>query len=335
MKIVITGGTGFIGLRLARRLLARGTLTGPAGRPEPIDTITLFDAAVPPQRPADLLDGTRPDSIQILSGDIADAATVTRLIDRDDIGVFHLASVLSGGGEQDFDRALRVNLTGGLHLFEALRARACCPRLVFASSIAVFGGHRMAPVVGDDAKQMPQTTYGMTKACCELLINDYSRKGFLDGRSARLPTVIIRPGRPNAAASSFVSGVFREPLNGIDCALPVEPETVMPLLGYRAIVDGLIALYEADGDAIGDDRAVSLPSLTVSVQEMIDALHRVAGDRPLGSVTVAPDPFIQQIVAGWPLDHAYDRAHALGLPRENSLDEIVRYYIDDYVNGQG
>ena len=333
MKVVITGGTGFIGLRLARSILARNALTGPDGAPHEVDELLLFDQVVPPERP-DGLDGR----VRIEAGDIADAATVRGLIDRDDIAVFHLASVVSGGGEKDFDLAMRVNLDGGRHLLEALRARAGRPRLVFASSLAVFGGAAMPARVGDSTKQTPQTTYGMTKAIGELLINDYTRKGFLDGRAARLPTVIIRPGRPNAAASSFVSGVFREPLNGEDFALPVKPETVMPLLGYRAIVAGIEALHELPGEALGDDRAVSLPALNVTVQDMIEALYRVAGQRvaggqALGKISVAPDPFIEAIVAGWPQACGHDRAAALGLPREATLDEIVAYYIEDYLDG--
>ncbi len=327
MKVVITGGTGFIGRRLAADLLARGNLTGPSGRSEPIDELVLFDAVTPTERAPEW-----DERVKVISGDISDRETVSSLVDRDDISVFHLASVVSGGGEKDFDLAIRVNLTGGLNVFEALRARAGQPRLVFASSIAVFGGSAMADVVGDHAKQTPQTTYGMTKAACELLINDYTRKGFFDGRSARLPTVIIRPGKPNAAASSFVSSVFREPLNGQPCILPVGPEAVMPLLGYRAIVGGFVALHEADGDAIGDDRAVSLPSLTVTVGDMIAALKRVAGDRPLGPIAIEPDPFIEKIVATWPLDASYRRATALGLPRESDLDEIVAAYIEDYLD---
>ncbi len=326
MKVVITGGTGFIGRRLAAKILELGRLAGPKGEPQEIDSLVLFDHQ-PPALP--LEDDAR---LSLVTGDIADRGLIGKLIDRDDISVFHLASVVSGGGEKDFDLAMRVNLDGGLAILEACRARRATPRLVFASSIAVFGGSAMPKSVGDTTKQTPQTTYGITKSICELLINDYSRKGYLDGRSARLPTVIIRPGKPNLAASSFVSGVFREPLAGIDFTLPVKPETVMPLLGYRAIVDGILRLHELPGEALGDDRAVSLPALNVSVAEMIEALHRVAGNRNLGAITVEPDPFIEAICAGWPQASHFERATALGLPKEESLDEIVRYYIEDYVN---
>ena len=326
MKVVVTGGAGFIGRRLARRLLEPGGLQGLSGSREEIDELVLFD-----QAGGAWLEG--PDGrVRLVTGDIGDRRTVFDLIDRDDISVFHLASVVSGGGEKDFDLALRVNLTGGLNVFEACRARGGRPRLVFASSIATFGGAAMPPCVGDLTKQTPQTTYGMTKAACELLVNDYSRKGFLDGRSARLPTVIVRPGKPNAAASGFVSGVFREPLAGIDFVLPVKTETVMPLLGYRAVVEGLVRLHELPAERIGDDRAVSLPCLTVTVREMIEALQRVAGDRRLGRITVAPDPFIEAICAGWPRNARFERALALGLPKEETLDEIVAYYIADYLD---
>ena len=326
MKVVITGGTGFIGQRLGEALLQRGSLTAPDGGEASIDELLLFDMVAPSLRPA-----WADERVEIRAGDISDASQVSALIDRDDISVFHLASVVSGGGEKDFDLALRVNLTGGLNVFEACRARSGLPRVVFASSIAVFGGAGMAPVVGDHAKQTPQTTYGATKAICELLVNDYTRKGFFDGRSARLPTVIVRPGKPNAAASSFVSGLFREPLNGETCRIPVSEDTVMPVLGYRSIVGGFIALHEAEGAALGDDRAVSLPSFTVTVRDMIDALHRVAKDRNLGEIVFEPDPFIQAICEGWPKDASYERATRLGLPRDASLEAIVENYIEDYL----
>ena len=325
MKVVITGGTGFLGARLARRILDRRTLIGLDGTQTQVDEMVLFDVSAPSSLPMDL-DG----EVRVITGDISDKATVDALIDCDDISVFHLASVVSGGGEKDFDMAIRVNLTGGLNVFEALRARASKPRLVFASSIAVFGGQHMPSVVGDHGKQTPQTTYGATKAACELLLNDYTRKGFLDGRSARLPTVIIRPGKPNAAASSFASGVFREPLKGEDYVLPVNLDTVMPVLGYRNIVDGIVALHDLPGENLGDDRAVSLPSMDVTVADMFAALKRVAHNRKLGEITVKPDPFVEAIVGSWPVATDDSRALALGLKKDQSLDDVVRHYIEDY-----
>ena len=191
---------------------------------------------------------------------------------------------------------MRVVITGGTGFLGIRLAK----RLVFASSIAVFGGSAMPDTVGHATRQTPQTTYGITKAILELLINDYTRKGFLDGRSARLPTAIIRPGKPNAAASGFASGVFREPLAGVDFVLPGPPETVMVVLGDRAIVDGLILLHEVDGAELGDDLSLGLPGHRVTAQEMIDALHRTAGSRALGNITVDPDPFITSICETWP-----------------------------------
>jgi len=224
-----------------------------------------------------------------------------------------------------------VNLDGGRNVFEALRALEGSARLVVASSIAVFGGSAMPSIVGDNTKQMPQTTYGVTKAIYELLVNDYTRKGYFDGRSARLPTVIIRPGKPNAAASSFVSGVFREPLNGENFALPVPDNTPMPLLGYRSIVEGFITLHEMDGKDLGDDRALSFPSHTVTAGDMIEAVQRVSADRNLGKITIEPDPFIVNICKTWPLDAEFARAKALGMPSDSGLDEIIRDYIEDYL----
>lgn len=326
MKIVITGGAGFIGIMLARRLLREAEIAGPDGKPTKIDEIELFDMTVPAERPSGL-----DDRVKFTAGEITDKAAIQRLVNRKDIGIFHLASVVSGGGELDFDLAMRVNLAAHLDLLEAARALGSTPRVVFASSIAVFGGSAMPKTVGDTVKQTPQTTYGMTKAIGELLINDYTRKGFIDGRAARLPTVIIRPGKPNAAASSFASGVFREPLNGVDCVLPVGEETVMPVAGYRTIVEGFLKLYQADGKTLGDDRAISLPAIDVSVAEMIAALKRVAGNRHLGEIRVERDPRIEKIVATWPVKSSFDRALALGLPRDADLDSVIRAYIADFL----
>ncbi len=325
MQVVITGGAGFIGRALARRLLARGRLTAPSGREAEIDSLVLFDAAAPEEALAGL-DGRA----RLASGDVADRDTVFGLIGRDDVSIFHLASVVSAGAEADFDLALRVNLDGTLNVLDAARARAGRPRLLFASSIAVFGGEAMPESVSDTTKETPDTTYGMTKAASELLVNDYSRKGFLDGRSARLPTVIVRPGRPNLAASSFASGVIREPLNGEECVLPVGRGTRMPVAGHRTVVDGMIALHEADEEALGRDRAVNLPSLSVTVEEMIAALERVAAGRALGPIRDAPDPRIEAIVRTWPGASEWSRATALGMKRDRDIDSIIRAYIEDF-----
>jgi nucleoside-diphosphate-sugar epimerase len=311
MKIVITGGTGFIGLNLARAIVRRGTLTGPSGQQEEVDSILLFDQIVPETLPAGL-----DERVTMQAGDISDRATVFGLVDRDDISVFHLASVVSGGGEKDFDLAMRVNLDGGRHVFEAARARKGLPRVLFASSVAVFGG-----------------SAGMTKTIGELMVNDYTRKGFFDGRSVRLPTIFIRPGKPNAAASSFCSGVFREPLNGEECILPVKADVQMALLGYRNAVKGFVGMHEADGAAIGDDRAVALPCHTYTVAEMIEGVKRVAAANniELGPITVRPDPVIEAIVAGWATHSEAPRAEALGLPNDESLDRVIQDFIDDFM----
>ncbi len=328
MKVLITGGTGFIGSQLAKRILALGQLTNSAGKVEPVDEMVLFDVAMP-AKPIPGLDDKR---ITIKAGDIADQKTIAGLVDRADISVFHLASIVSGEGEQNFDLAMKVNLDGHLHLLEALRAKQSKPKIVFASSVAVFGGPTMPKTVTDATKQTPQTTYGMTKAMGEQLINDYTRKGFVDGRSARLPTVIVRPGKPNKAASSWASGVVREPLNGVDCILPVPLSTEHPVAGYRTVVEGFVKLHEASSEAIGPDRAFNLPSMAVTVAQVVDALKRVAGNRHLGAITVEEDPFIMKIVAGWPTSTDGSRAVALGLPKDASLDTIIKGYIEDFLD---
>lgn len=300
MKVVVTGGAGFLGRLLIERLRRVGSLAG-----DEITDIVSFDV---------------PD-------DITDPEAVRVAIAGDRVSVFHLASVVSGAGERDFDLAMRVNVTGLLNVIDACRALPRPPRLVFTSSIAVFGGG----AAGDTAKQLPSTTYGVTKTMGELLVNDATRRGFVDGRSARLPHVVIRPGPPNAAASGFASAVFREPLAGVDYALPVSLDTVMPVLGVRSVVAGIAALHDVDGEALGTDRAVGLPAIPVTVADMLESLQRVAGDRPLGTVTYAPDPFIQSIIDGWPASIDATRAIALGLPTNSSLDEIVEEYISDFV----
>jgi len=327
MRVLITGGGGFLGRTLARRLLERGSLTGVTGQAEPIDSLVLFDVAHPP-------DGVAAPRVERVTGDVADSRLLGSIIDRDDVSVFHLASMVSAGCEADFDGALDVNLGGTRAVLQACRDRSSKPRLVFTSSIAAFGGEAVAGVVSDTTKLTPETTYGMTKAIGELLINDYTRKGFLDGRSARLPTVVVRPGRPNAAASSWVSGIFREPLAGEEAIVPVDPTIKVPISGYRTVVDNLIRLHEADGQALGSDRGLNLPSIAVTAEEMLAGL-RAAADRPLGPVTFREDPLIVRIFAGWAQEASWDRARALGLAVDDGIEPIVKAYIEDFLQPAG
>lgn len=329
MKVIITGGGGFLGSQLAQRLLERGAITGPSGAAEEIREIVLLDAIF--HRLA-----TDPRVRQI-TGDISDRDTVFSVVGSDAAtAIFHLASMVSGECEERFDDALRVNLDGGRNVFEAARAAAGRPRVIFASSIASFGGEAMQNPNTDRTKLTPQTTYGMTKAICELLINDHSRKGHFDGRSARLPTVIIRPGKPNAAASSWASGMFREPLNGETCLLPVRRDQCHPMTGYRTVIESLIALHEVPAERLSDDRAIGLPAHRITPQLAESVTREIAQERrlKLGPIVDAFDARIQGIVDNWPVAVDGARAIVLGLPHPPPLKEIVEQYLDDFGTGK-
>jgi len=325
MKVIITGGGGFLGSQLCQKLLQRGQLTGPSGSAESIDEIVLLDAIF-----ARLATNAR---VRQVSGDISNRAVVLSAIGSDPaVSIFHLASMVSGECEERFDDALRVNLDGGRNVFEAARAVPGKPRVVFASSIACFGGEAMQDPNTDRTKLTPQTTYGMTKAICELMVNDYSRKGFFDGRSVRLPTVIVRPGKPNAAASSWASGMFREPLNGETCLLPIRRDQCHPMTGYRTVTDSLIALHEVPPTQFRDDRAIGLPAHRVTPQLAAAVIEEVARERGLnlGSIVDAFDARIQGIVDNWPVAVEGTRALDLGLPQPPPLKQIVEEYLEDF-----
>ena len=329
MKIVITGGGGFLGSMLCASLLQRGTLTGPSGESEPIERIVLFDGVF--HRASD------DPRVTQFTGDISNRDAVFAAVGAQaEVSIFHLASMVSGECEQRFDDALRVNLDGGRNVFEAARAAAGRPRVVFASSIACFGGDPMPESFSDQSKRLPQTTYGMTKVIGELLVNDYTRKGFFDGRSARLPTVIIRPGKPNAAASSWASGMFREPLAGEDCLLPVHRHQRHPMTGYRTVIESLILLHELSGERLGCDRAVGLPAHQVTPQLAEATVAQVAQQRGLqiGRLVDAFDERIQTIVDGWATAIDGRRAVSLGLPQPPELAQIVRQYLEDFAPPQ-
>jgi D-erythronate 2-dehydrogenase len=323
MRVMVTGGAGFVGARLSRALLARGQLGG-----RPIDELVIADQIAPP---ADLAGDAR---VAARVGPLM--AQCAALANESFDSVFHLASAVSGECELDFDLGLRSNLDTTRALLDALRARVQAghapARLVFSSSVAVFGPDPSAPWpdrVGDTTLPAPQTSYGMHKLVCEHLIADWTRKGYVDGRSARLMTVTVRPGRPNGAASSFFSGIIREPLAGEEAICPVSPEVSHPVSSPQRTVDGLIAVHEASRDALGGRLALNLPALNVTVQQMLDALEAVAGPAVRARVRFERDERIAGIVSQWPRGATGDRAASLGLQPETDFQDIVRQYIAD------
>ncbi|GGD83977.1 D-erythronate dehydrogenase [Caballeronia grimmiae] len=318
MKILITGGAGFLGQRLARRLLDRGELNG-----KPISELVLLDVA----RPADarLLADSR---VRAETGDISDRAVLERHVDASTEAIFHLAAIVSGQAEADFDLGMKINLDASRALLEVCRASGHVPRVVFTSSVAVYGG-TLPAIVRDDTALNPQSSYGTQKAIAELLLCDYARRGFVDGRVLRLPTISVRPGKPNAAASSFASGIIREPLNGERSICPVDGGTRLWLLSPRSAIEALIAGCELDRAALGDRPVVNLPGLSVSVDEMVAALREVAGDEAVARIDWQRDERIEKIVGSWPGAWDTSRAEALGLSGDGSFVEVVRGYIGE------
>jgi D-erythronate 2-dehydrogenase len=321
MRIVITGGCGFLGRRLALLLLERGSSLGS------IDELVLFDNA-----PSALPLPSDP-RLKIVTGDIADRETVTKMLMPGTAAVFHLAAVVSGQAEADIDLGYRVNLDGTRTVLEACRALGTCPRLVFASSLAVYGGE-LPPSVGDDTPLRPQTSYGTQKAIGELLVGDYSRKGFVDGRALRLPTVVVRPGLPNRAASTFASSIIREPLAGKEAVCPVSPDLVMALASPRRVVAALHRAHELPGEALGANRSLQLPGFSVSVGEMVEAVRRAGGPEAHGRIRWQHDPQIEAIVASWPQVLAAPRATALGFTADADINEAVLAFIEDDLETQ-
>lgn len=320
MKVLITGGAGFLGQRLTRKLLATGSLKNAAGRDEKIDRLLLLDVV-----PAPASDDPR---VEILTGDVLDPDLMKRAIDAETASIFHLAAVVSSQAEADFELGMRVNLDALLRVLERCRYLGHRPKVVFTSSVAVFGGD-LPDVVQDDTAPNPQSSYGAQKAIGDILLFDYSRKGFIDGRGLRLPTISVRPGKPNKAASSFASGIIREPLNSEPAICPVTAETRLWLLSPRQVVECLIHGHDLDANVLGNRRIVNLPGVSVSVGEMIDTLGRVAGPDPVERISWQPDAVIQRIVGSWPKCWDSSRARALGFSGDTDFASIIRAYIAD------
>ena len=316
MRILVLGGAGMVGRRLIDALVAKGELGGKA-----IESILAFDVV-------EAEFGAGP--VVSRAGDAADAATIGSLVsERPDV-IFHLAAIVSGEAEADFDKGYRINLDGMVHLLQAIRAQGedYRPRLVFTSSIAVFGAPFEDPI-SDTFVSAPLTSYGTQKAVCELLLADYSRKGFVDGVGIRLPTIVVRPGKPNKAASGFFSGIIREPLAGLEAILPVADDVRHWVASPAAAVGFLLHAATLDTGVLGDRRSLTMPGLSVTVGEMIETLRDIAGDETVALIRREPDPTVAKIVEGWPRDFSAQRAVAAGFVADADFAAIVRAHIAD------
>jgi nucleoside-diphosphate-sugar epimerase len=321
MRILITGAAGMVGRKLTQRLARDRVLAG-----KPILALDLHDIVAPDKS---AIEGI---SVATHTGDLAVSGAAAALVSARPDVVFHLAGIVSGEAEANFDLGYRVNLDGTRMLFDALREAAYNPRVVFTSSIAVFGAP-FPDVIPDEFHPTPLTSYGTQKLIGEALLADYTRRGFFDGIGIRLPTICVRPGKPNKAASGFFSGIIREPLNGISAALPVPRSVVHTHASPRSAVNFLMHAAEIDGARVGPRRNLTMPGVGVSVGEQIEALRRIAGDKVAGLIREEPDPVVWSIVQNWPTRFAASRARELGFVAEESFDDIIRAYVEDELGG--
>lgn len=321
MNILILGAAGMLGRKLTQALIAQGMLLG-----RPITGLVLADMFAPD---APAFGGT----VECITADLSQPGMATRLIASRPEVIVHLAAVVSGEAEADFEKGYLVNMDGTRALFEAIRLTpGYCPKVVFTSSIAVFGDP-LPDRIGDDQCLTPLTSYGTQKAIGELLLADYSRRGFLDGIGIRLPTISIRPGKPNKAASGFFSSILREPLLGMEAVLPVADTVRHWFASPRAAVEFIVQAAELDTARLGSRRTLTMPGLEATVSDQIAALRRVAGDAAVALIRHEPDPAVAAIIAGWPQSFDAARALALGFRAEPSFDAIIRTHIDDELHG--
>jgi len=322
MRILVIGGAGMVGRKLIERLARDGRLGG-----TPISALVAHDVVAPARIEA-------PFPIQARVSDLSVPGEAGALVaDRPDV-IFHLAAIVSGEAEVEFEKGYRINLEGTQFLFDAVRALPdYTPRLVFTSSIAVFGAP-FPDAIGDEFFSTPLTSYGTQKAICELLLADYSRRGMFDGVGIRLPTICVRPGKPNKAASGFFSGIIREPLAGQDAVLPVSEDVMHWHASPRSAVGFLLHAALLDTAPLGARRTLTMPGIAVTVGEQIEALRRIAGDRAVARIHQVRDPVIEGIVAGWPRKFDAARALALGFTADASFDDIIRIHIADELGGK-
>jgi nucleoside-diphosphate-sugar epimerase len=326
-NVVVTGGAGFLGSRLARELLAAGSLALAGSEVRPLSRVTIIDRSPPA---SDLAADERVAAVRGDVGDLLDdACSGRRVLGEADV-IFHLAAAVSGECEADFDLGMRANLRATGSLLAACRALGTSPVVVFASSLAVFGDsgdHRLPAVVDDQTAPNPQSSYGVQKVIGEQLLADYTRKGFLRGRAVRLATVSVRPGEPNAAASGFLSGIIREPLAGQRAACPVGAPTEVALISPVRAVEGLLRAATASDESWGGRSAVTLPALTVTVADMVAALEQAAGREASALIDWVHDPAVARLVMSWPARIRAERAEGLGLAPDPDFGSIIRTYL--------
>jgi len=316
MRILILGGGGFLGRRLAKELIENGGLAqGELVR------LTMVDIAFAEDRLHD-------SRLEYIRADFSDEANITNILQQQPDVIFHLAAIVSGEAEKNLELGMKINFHASLQILELCRKLVIHPRIVFASSCAVFGGD-VSRVITDETAPKPRSSYGTQKAMVELLMNDYSRRGFVDARSIRLPTIAIRPGKANAATSSFVSSIIREPLQGKKASYPVPPETPCWILSPKHVIKNFIHAANIDEKLLGDDRVINLPGLTVSVREMINSLEQITGPEVTKLISHEPDAFLQSIVLTWPPYFATLKAKKLGFVSDSSVKEIIQSYITE------
>ena len=319
MRIVITGGGGFLGQMVARELLARGGLAAEPGAATALTELVLLDCALPAEGAVD-------GRIKYVTGDAGDNSLMKRVFAPRTDAVFHLAAVVSAGAEADFELGYKVNLDATRLVLEACRQQPAPPRVIFTSSVAAFGGD-LPEIVTDATAATPQSSYGTQKVIGELLVADYTRKGYIDGRAVRLPTIVVRPGKPNRAASGFMSSILREPLKGEAAVCPVATHVAMWILSPQRAVDALIRAGELPAAAWGWNRTLNAPGITVSVAEALAALAQIAGPASAARVRFERDPAIEEIVLGWPARFATARADSLGFTADGGIEDIIRAHM--------
>ncbi|NMY01926.1 SDR family oxidoreductase [Pseudomonas sp. WS 5059] len=324
MNILVTGAAGFLGRRLIEALLLRGSLTDRTGQSRPIGQILAFDMVE--------LTGIADPRVKVVCGDIANAQVLESLIDANTDSIFHLAAVVSSQAEGDFELGMRINFSATQNMLERVRQLGTCPKWVMTSSVAVFGG-QLPEQVPDNQVWAPQSSYGTQKAMNDLLLADYSRRAFVDGRSLRMPTIVVRPGKPNLAASSFASGIIREPLNGQPSVCPVPLDTRLWLMSPAQAIGNLIHGHELGGEQLVQGRVINMPGLSITVERMIDALRQTAGAQVAERIRMEPNQAIERIVGSWPGAFCATYSRDLGFTADEHFTDVIEQFIHEYQPG--